>query len=132
MSNRMLFLDDSPERKTPDGWDRVWSYADFVEYISFYGVPKYISFDHDLGFEHYPLGEQNPGAKIPYSVYKEKTGYHAALYLVEHDMFPEVAIVHSFNVVGAKNIIDLLGRYCDVLRVPYGHHCPLYNEKTNG
>lgn len=132
MIDRMLFLDDSHERRTPAGWDRVWNYKQFVEFIEMHGVPKYISFDHDLGFEHYPLGEQNPGERIPYDSYKEKTGYHAALLLVERNEFPEVAIVHSFNIVGAKNIMNLLGRYCDVIQVPYGRHCSLYQEKPNG
>lgn len=132
MTNRMLFLDDSYERKTPDGWDRVWSYKEFVAYIDMFGVPKYISFDHDLGVDHYPRGPQTGREVIPYDKYKEKTGYHCAQHLMERNEFPEVAVVHSFNIVGAKNILNLLGRYCDVLMVPYGKVCLLYKEKSNG
>ena len=34
-------------------WKIVRTYDAFVSYILKYGVPKMISFDHDLGEEHY-------------------------------------------------------------------------------
>jgi hypothetical protein len=112
-----LFLDDM--RPAPSGWDLVRSYQEFVDYVDKLGVPQVISFDHDLGFEHYPFGEQDPTERIPYEQYTEKTGYHCAQYLVGKGQFPETAIVHSFNIVGARNIAHLLGRHCEVIVAPY-------------
>ena len=43
---KKLYLDDL--RVTPEGFDRVYNYADFVEYITQNGLPDFISFDHDL------------------------------------------------------------------------------------
>jgi hypothetical protein len=114
-----LFLDDSPERKTPEGWDRVWNYTQFVDYIEKLGVPEVISFDHDLGTEHYPTTWQTGNEKIDYSKFKEKTGYDCAKYLVEKGIFPKLAIVHSYNIVGAKNIAHALEKDCIVHINPY-------------
>lgn len=114
---RKLFLDD--RRKAPLGWDVVRSYAEFVDYIEKLGVPDVISFDHDLAFEHYPFGEQNPTDRINYETYSEKTGYHCARFLVERLEFPKTAIVHSLNYTGARNIAHLLGRYTHVIIKPY-------------
>ena len=44
---KKLYLDDL--RVTPEGFDRVYNYTDFVEYITQNGLPNFISFDHDLG-----------------------------------------------------------------------------------
>jgi hypothetical protein len=104
-----LYLDDL--RSTPFGWDRVKSYAQFVMYIEQFGVPDVISFDHDLGFEHYPLSEDKPGMTIPYETYKEKTGYDCAKYIVENELELKQWAVHSFNPVGADNIRKLLRAY---------------------
>ena len=41
---KKLYLDDL--RVTPEGFDRVYNYADFVEYITQNGLPDFISFDH--------------------------------------------------------------------------------------
>lgn len=115
-----LFLDDA--RRAPFGWDVVRNYAAFVEYIQTHEMPSVISFDHDLGFEHYPLGEQDPGKEIPYESYSEKTGYDAAKWLVSYayrgplsdSKFPDLVIVHSWNVVGARNIAKVLAPYTAV------------------
>lgn len=118
-----LFLDDM--RPAPMGWTLVRSYTEFVDHITNIGVPEVISFDHDLGFEHYPLAEQNPGDKIPYESYTEKTGYHCAKWLIENKpevlTNPLIVVVHSFNIVGARNIAQLFIRYTDanVLMFPY-------------
>lgn len=51
MRNINLYLDDL--RPTPEGFERVYDYEEFTEYISQNGMPDFISFDHDLG-----LGKQ--------------------------------------------------------------------------
>jgi hypothetical protein len=100
---RKLFLDDT--RNAPDfTWDVVRSYEQFVAHVQLHGVPDVISFDHDLGFEHYPFNEESPGKEIPYDTYKEKTGYHCAKWLIENHKLPAQYIVHSLNPVGAANI----------------------------
>lgn len=101
---KKLFLDDM--RKAPDNtWDVVRSYDEFTQYIEKNGVPDIISFDHDLGLEHYPIFEENPSAMtIPYETYKEKTGYHCAQWLIQRGILPSKYFVHSMNPVGKKNI----------------------------
>ena len=42
-----LYLGDL--RTTPEGFGRVYSYEEFVAYLQHYGLPDFISFDHDLG-----------------------------------------------------------------------------------
>ena len=45
----MLYLDDL--RSTPEGFERVYSYTEFVAYLEHKGLPDFISCDHDLGEE---------------------------------------------------------------------------------
>lgn len=104
---RWLFLDDV-RNATPERWDIVRSYNAFVKYLQTQPVPPVISFDHDLGIEHYPTTEQSYDDKIDYSSYKEKTGYDAALWAIENDKLPKIALVHSYNIVGARNIARVL------------------------
>lgn len=73
------------------------------------GLPKFISFDHDLGMEHYRDGDRG---MYDYESYTEKTGYDCAKWLVGYCMdhklpLPEIA-VHSMNNVGASNILAYL------------------------
>jgi hypothetical protein len=84
-----LFLDD--ERFPPeDGelWIIVRNYAEFLRCITIYGLPSFISFDHDLG--------------------EGKDGYDCAKWLVEICMDCDVDIpdfyVHSQNPIGSGNI----------------------------
>ena len=107
MAHRKLFLDDI--RKPYDiTWDVVRDYDSFVQFINEQGCPDVISFDHDLAFERYPLGEQDPTLTIPYEQHVEKSGWHAAKWLVENGHIPQLAIIHSMNIVGAKNIFNVL------------------------
>ena len=69
MKNNKLFLDDIRIPKDAIGlvpdkynqfyfsndWEIVTNYDDFVEYIELNGVPKFVSFDHDLADFHYDL-----------------------------------------------------------------------------
>lgn len=84
-----LFLDD--ERFPPeDGelWIVVRNYAEFLKCIANYGLPTFISFDHDLG--------------------DGKDGYDCAKWLVEICMDCDVDIpdfyVHSQNPIGSGDI----------------------------
>lgn len=56
-----LYLDDL--RSTPENFERVYDYDEFVNFINKNGVPEFISFDHDLG--------------------EGKTGFDCAKFLVE-------------------------------------------------
>ena len=91
-------------------WVIIRNYDEFVEEILRFGIPNRISFDHDLGTEHY---EKN--TVIPYDDYKEKTGYDCAKWLCDYCYdnnikFPEYYI-HSMNVVGSNNIKSYIENY---------------------
>lgn len=117
-----LFLDDvrmPSEVKwislPPVEWVIVRSHDEFVKMIQTRGLPSHISFDHDLSDEHYPTGPQSVHDVFPYDSYKEKTGYHSAMWLIEYCFdrglsFPEYT-VHSLSVAGKKNIEDVIEAY---------------------
>lgn len=114
-----LFLDDI--RQPPDNtWAVVKNYAEFVSWIETYGCPTILSMDHDLAFEHYPI--ENPddmmAARVPYEKYTEKTGYDCAKWLIDHDLLPDTVIVHSYNPVGAENIMMLFRGRTNLIRKP--------------
>ncbi len=83
----------------------VRNYSDFVNTVSRFGVPFFVTFDHDL-------------SDFTSSDY-EMTGYDCAKWLVEYCIdnrksIPKFA-VHSMNSVGAENIRKCLlnaRRYC--------------------
>ena len=118
--NYNLFLDDVRMPRDVKwielplvNWTIVRSYPEFVAMIEFMGeLPSIISFDHDLGAEHYPTGEQTGNEKLPYESYKEKTGYHCALWLCEYCLKKNLPLpdylVHSLNIAGRANIESLL------------------------
>lgn len=109
-----LFLDDIRIPKdaiglVPDSmnkfyWENDWivvrNFWEFCNYIQKFGIPDFISFDHDLADEHYGDFHQDE--------YKEKTGYECSKWLVDwclenNQQLPQF-IVHSANPVGKKNI----------------------------
>ena len=92
-----LYIDDI---RTPkgEGWMVVRSFDEFVSTIQKLGVPKEISFDHDLGWDYKHNCEQ-------------KSGYDCAKWLVMHDLVIENFNVHSANPVGAENIKCLLKNF---------------------
>jgi hypothetical protein len=105
-----LFLDDEifPWDVTwveiPDApWNIVRSHKEFCEFIVHFGLPKNISFDHDLGQEHYIAcaeGREDYG--------DTPTGLDCAKWLVKycetrHRSLPNITI-HSLNPVGRENI----------------------------
>lgn len=98
-----LFLDD--ERNLSDvtwvtlpskinfNWIVARNYDEFVKTVLSFGIPEFVTFDHDL-------------ADIIYA--PEKTGYDCCKWLVEfceerQVKFPEFE-VHSMNPVGAERI----------------------------
>jgi hypothetical protein len=121
-----LFLDDNRQPnaflKDIRTWVIVRNYNEFVKTIKERGLPDFISYDHDLSWEHYPLSELkedlkrygtfSPAREIPYNTFKEKTGYDAAKWLIEYCQEKELQLpefqVHSMNPVGAENIRKLL------------------------
>lgn len=115
-----LFLDDErlPHRVTwtqlPNGpWVSVKNYKQFVNYITKYGIPEFVSFDHDLADEHYSSGISK--TKPEYNKYREKTGCDCAKWLIEYCIekkipFPNYA-VHSMNPIGRENIRSIIESY---------------------
>jgi len=96
MRNANKFLDDVR------AWETVRSYTEFVRIIQQRGLPRFISFDHDLPYNN---------SEYP----NEKTGMDCAKWLVEFCMktnqqLPEFQ-VHSMNPVGKLNIQSLLESY---------------------
>lgn len=106
----ILYLDDV-RIPTSAGVVLVRNYAEFVEYLDEKGIPDLISFDHDLAMEHYPVGENKAGQKLPYSSYREETGLHCARFIIENKLPLRHWAVHSLNVQGRINIERELRRY---------------------
>lgn len=118
MASYYLFLDDE---RMP--WDVTWcdlprdkphhiveNFEKFTGMIIAFGVPEFVSFDHDLARQHYGHGLNEDD--IPYDRYTEKTGYDCAKWLVDfcaerNVKFPNYK-VHSMNPVGTKNIISYI------------------------
>ena len=123
-----LFLDD--ERMPGDvTWCNlpsakyavVRNYNEFVQHILTFGVPAFVSFDHDLADFHYEAAmkdaQQNSKMKLLFEVADEivdvdygpeKTGYDCARWLADFcadrgAKFPKYA-VHSMNLVGSVRI----------------------------
>lgn len=98
-----LYLDDirTPENNTLMIARTV---AEAQILIQQYGIPIFISFDHDLGID-------DAGNLLP-------TGYDFAKWIVEMDMDGIITVpshfsfaVHSQNPVGAENIKSYLNNY---------------------
>jgi len=113
----LLFLDDirvpydvfkntiNPLYEKNDDWVIVRNYYEFINAIQKFGLPKFISFDHDLSYDHYLEENQK---SIVYENLVEKTGYDSAKWLVEYCLENEHTLpqyyVHSANPEGKKNI----------------------------
>jgi len=116
-----VFLDDirvpydvfkmtiNPIFENNEDWVIVRDYYQFVNYIKKFGLPEFISFDHDLSYEHYLEENQSD---IEYETLIEKTGYDASKWLVDYCMENGLDIpnyyVHSANPVGKQNIESYL------------------------
>lgn len=113
-----LFLDDLRSldmiypNANPEDYTIVRDYYQFINYITKFGLPHFISFDHDLGFEHTRFYFENGGHENPpdplTANFKEKTGYDCAKWLVEYCFDNKKQLpqwyVHSHNPVGKANI----------------------------
>ena len=130
---RKLFLDDIRIPKDAIGlvpsnlnqlyfendWVVVRNFWEFCNHIQKFGLPDFISFDHDLADVHYndlfsdkSLSIPNSDIVLKYDEYSEKTGYECAKWLVdwclENSLKLPDCIVHSANPVGKKNIESYL------------------------
>lgn len=100
-------------------WQIVRNYDEFVNHIETKWkdgeFPSVVSFDHDLGDDHYgiPVTEENYDAV--FTGLEEKTGLDCAKWLInfclEKGRKLPVFMVHSQNPVGAKNILSLLNNF---------------------
>jgi len=101
-------------RKNPIYLENDWvicrNYKSFVNTIEDMGLPEFVSFDHDLGDEHYRSIIDS--GRVEYESYTEKTGYECAKWLVNYCMDHKLALpgyaVHSDNPIGAENILSHL------------------------
>jgi len=121
ITNYNLFLDDVrlPNHVTwvelppNQHYSLVRNYQEFVDLITLRGLPKFVTYDHDLADKHYGHGLKDDD--IPYDQYSEKTGYDCAKWLVEYCMNKGVKHppyqVHSMNPVGKRNIISYIDSY---------------------
>lgn len=98
-----LFIDD--ERFPPtDDFFVTRSYVETVELIKSYGLPSFISFDHDLG--------------------NEKTGFDIAKWIVnfclDNDIQPTFSYyVHSQNPIGKNNIEGIINAFKKSKEISY-------------
>jgi hypothetical protein len=98
-----LYLDDEryPDYNPLDNdrWRIARNFDDAVWYVRTYGMPMYISFDHDLG------APQN------------RTGMDFAKWLVDYMLDNDIPVdllafrVHSQNPIGAENIRMYLNNF---------------------
>jgi hypothetical protein len=111
-SEPALYLDDerTPEPTPYFTWVVVRSHHAFVEYIEQHGLPRFLSFDHDLGAIRIHQG--NPPLSQDPAYLPLPTGMDSAKWLVnyclDHDVLAPDFTVHSANPGGGENILHLL------------------------
>jgi hypothetical protein len=100
-----LFLDDIRQPKDAcylvinpaiyweDDWQVVKNYPEFCSWIKRNGLPKIVSFDHDLADVHYEIDFNDWNDLTADQLGVEETGFQLPEYYV-----------HSANPVGRKNI----------------------------
>lgn len=99
MKKLLFFIDDIrfPKADIYEDFDDIFIYRNYKDSIKALNFLKdkdyeiYMSLDHDLG--------------------EDKTGYDIAKYIVENNINIGGFNIHSMNVVGCKNIRDLLTYY---------------------
>lgn len=124
---KSLYLDDvrHPRGNHWFDWIIVRDFRDFCGYITTNGMPKMISFDHDLGYSmpEYATAEEELAAEsLPFvqtdqgrfrqDVILGPSGLDAAKWLVDYCLDNDIQMphfsVHSANPAGAENILCLL------------------------
>lgn len=105
-----LYIDDERTPKTQRDFIVVRSCDEAIDLVKEYGLPHYVSFDHDLGRK---MVHTKQYGWIPDGYQPAKSGYDFAKFLVEYMLDNELTTmfewnVHSANPVGAKNINGLL------------------------
>jgi hypothetical protein len=126
--SNFLFLDDIREPKDAftytkqeifltEEWEVVRNFDEFKTHIINNGLPRFISFDHDLADTHYTpeyLWDDYDKSKEwqEKQVHKEKTGYECAIWLVDYCIDNNLKLpkyyTHSMNPVGRDKINGLL------------------------
>lgn len=111
-SAEMVFMNTiDPIYENNNEWEIVRSFNEFVSYIEENGLPEFISFDHDLDFEHYKLENQQD---IDYEKMEIKSGFDAAQWLINYCADNKLKLpnfkVHSMNLAGKRNIERILGK----------------------
>ncbi len=96
-------------------WLIVRNFEEFKSAISTYGIPEFISWDHDLGPASMAHGAKTLWQEFDYSQVNEKTGMDCAKWLVEYCLDNNLKLpqyeVHSMNPCGAQNIRGLLDNF---------------------
>ena len=124
--NYKLFLDDNRDVHWiyPEGhelnsgkWRVARNYNEFVKIILFHGLPKFVSFDHDLSecAVKECLRAIDKNDEYNYNRVFEKTGLDCAKYLIEYCQKNSLTLpeykVHSANPLGTENIKAILKRF---------------------
>lgn len=97
-------------------WVVVRSHDEFIKYITENGMPRLISFDHDLADEHYVVYDRiNAGLKSTLPDFKEKTGYESLKwvcdYALDNDCQLSDMMFHTANYVGMKNMVTYYSNF---------------------
>lgn len=111
----MCYARTGHERYHQMDWEIVRSYKEFVKFIETKGMPKIISFDHDLADEHIANGATFKFRHFDYNKIKEKTGYHAVNWLIQKCLDEDISLpecyCHSANPYGKMMIESAIKQY---------------------
>jgi hypothetical protein len=109
MSETRAYLDDV--REMPEGFNVLWRSRDeALEWMTKYGCPDFISFDHDLGIEFVPYPRETTGMDVVKWMVNEDMGHNefgSGFFIPNNFDYA----VHSANPVGARNIASYLCGY---------------------
>lgn len=126
-----LFLDDfrTPQvayrvvhdpRYNNLSWVIAKDYNEFVKRIEDLGIPDLVAFDHDLADAHYNEC-QKLMTDAEYDTLGEKTGYHAAKYLVNKCVLEGLSIpdyiIHTQNYNGGLAIRSIMESGKKIIRI---------------
>ena len=96
-------------------WEIVKDFREFVKFVENNGIPKVVSFAHDLVDEHYEIMCACGSSEDFPDTFNEKTGLDCAKWLVGHHIlkggaFPKI-LVHSMNPYGSERIKNYISKY---------------------